>query len=119
MKQHPDPIEPFIVGSIQLAVNGNPFPFPVEMIPKLFVAYVAALRAEYYAGVDAARCDTKEAGRACFEQIFHEEIRHAMRDRSEIRDWMENNMDVENEKADEIGVAYLRAPAAGKDEGQQ
>lgn len=110
MNQHPDPIEPVKCGRIQFAVNGNPIPFDAEMIPKLFVAYVAAQRAEHYAGVDAARCDTAEAGHACFDQVFHEEIHHALRDRSEIADWMANNMDVEDEPCDEIGVAYIRNP---------
>jgi hypothetical protein len=68
------------------------------MVPKLFVAYVAARRALYYAGVDDAR------NPGCFEHVFHEEIRHATRDRSEITDWMENNMDVSDEPCDEIGV---------------
>lgn len=76
-----DPIEPVKCGTIHFAIDGVPFRFPAEMIPKLFVAYVAAQRAEYYAGVDAARCDTKEEARACFEEVFHQEIRHATRDR--------------------------------------
>lgn len=112
MLQDPNPVEPLKVGTITFAINGDPVPFPAEMIPKLFVAYVAAQRAEYYAGVDAARCDDEASSRACFEQVFHEEIRHAMRNRSEIEDWMANSMDVATEKADEIGVMYT--PEANK-----
>jgi hypothetical protein len=88
-------------GKIVFAVDGQKVPFPAEMIPKLFVAYVAAMRAEYYAGVDDAR------NPGCFEQVFHEEIRHATRVRSEIKDWMENNMDVHLEPCAEIGVLYV------------
>jgi len=105
MNQDPNPVDPAKAGTITFSVNGNKVPFPAEMIPKLFVAYVAAIRAEYYAGVD----DSKNPG--CFEQVFHEEIRHAMRDRSEVKDWMENNMDVHLEKADEIGVLWTAESA--------
>lgn len=106
MIQHPDPIEPISNGKMTFSVNGNRLPLQAEMIPKLFVAYVAAKRAEYYAGVDAARCDDNAAAKTCFEQVFEEELRHAMRDRSAITDWMENNMDIADEPADEIGVLY-------------
>jgi hypothetical protein len=103
MKQDPNPIDPKEgVFEMRFAVNGTPFPFPSAMIPKLFVAYVAAIRAEYYAGVDDAR------NPGCFEQVFHEEVRHAMRDRSEIADWLGNNMDIHTEKADEIGIVLER-----------
>ncbi len=101
MNQDPNPTDPSKAGAITFAVNGNKVPFAAEMIPKLFVAYVAAMRAEYYAGVDDAR------NPGCFEQVFHEEIRHAIRERSEIKDWLENNMDWHKEPAEEIGVAYM------------
>lgn len=101
MIQDPNPIDVENPGKFTLSINGTPIGFPSDMIPKLFVAYVAAMRAEYYAGVD----DAKNPG--CFEQAFHEEVRHAIRDRSEIRDWMENNMDTTDEPCDEIGVALL------------
>lgn len=107
MLQDPNPIDPVKTGRIVFAINGNKVPFDAEMIPKLFVAYVAAVRAEYYAGVDAARGDD-------FGTVFHEEIRHAMRDRSELVDWLENNMDWHTEKADEIGVLYEAVWAAGR-----
>lgn len=71
------------------------------MVPKLFVAYVAAIRARYYACADAAK-----GAKQPLSEIFHEEVRHAMRDRSEIADWMGNNMDVHLEPADEIGVLF-------------
>jgi len=103
MIQDPNPVDPVKCGELVFAINGNPIGFPAEMIPKLFVAYVAAVRAEYYAGVD----DSKSPG--CFDQVFSEEVRHAIRDRSEIKDWMDNNMDVEDEPCDEIGILYKRA----------
>jgi hypothetical protein len=103
-----DPIDPVKCGEPVFAINGNPINFPADMIPKLFVAYVAAVRAEYYAGVDAARCDTKEAGWAEFDAVFDVEVKHALRDRSEIKDWMENNMDVHLEPCAEIGCYYKR-----------
>ena len=95
--------KPINDGGPVFAVNGNRLTFPAEMIPKLFVAYVAAARAEYYASADCAK-----SSKANFDDIFHEEIRHAMRDRSELVDWLENNMDWHTEPADEIGISYER-----------
>lgn len=111
MNQDPDPIEPDLTRSkITFAVNGNKMALDAKMIPKLFVAYVAAKRAEYYAGVDAARCDDSTSAKACFKETFRVELRHAMNDRSKIKDWMENNMDVADEKADEISVLHELKP---------
>lgn len=98
------------LAKIRFAINGNPIPFDASMIPKLFVAYVAAERAKYYAAHDAAKSvdafdeNAKAKERQTFEQVFHEEVRHAIRDRSEIVDWMGNNMDVHLEPCDEIGT---------------
>lgn len=99
-----DPIDPTTKGSFTLAIDGVPLPFSVHMIPKLLVAYVAALRAEYYAAVD----DGRNPG--CFETVFYEEVRYAMRHREEIDDWIGNNMNLTSEAADEIGVALIPKP---------
>ena len=101
MKQDPNPTDPIETGSFKLAINGNPIPFSADMVPKLFVAYVAAVRARYYACADAAKNPAVN-----LEQVFMEEVRHAMRDRDEIADWMANNMDVHLEPAGEIGVLF-------------
>lgn len=108
MIQDPNPIDPKPTGTIELSVDGVRYPFPVETIEPLFCAYVAALRAEYYASVDAARCDDQKTGNETFDASFIGEIRHAMRDRSEIAGWMSNNMDVHQANTDAIGVRYIQ-----------
>ena len=107
MLQHPDPIEPNTPGKLVFSVNGEKYPFDEDTIPGLFVAYVAAQRAKYYAGVDAFRCDGNASARETFDQSFKEEVNHALRDRLEIRDWMDNNMDAEKSDVSAISVTYI------------
>lgn len=107
MNQHPDPVEPVNTGKIVFSINGVRVPIDAEMIPKLFVAYIAAERAEYYAGVDAARCEETEGANACFARVFREEVNHALQDRDELEDWLANNTNWASERTDGITVEYL------------
>ena len=56
-----------------------------EDAPKLYVAYLAAMRAEYYARLDAARDG------ADFQTSFDYEYRNGLRDPDELEDWRANN----------------------------
>lgn len=107
MIQDPNPTDPVKTGKVVFSINGVRVPIDAEMIPKLFVAYIAAERAEYYAGVDAARCDEAEGANARFARVFREEVNHALRHREEIVDWTENNTNWSDEKTDGIIVEYL------------
>lgn len=68
-----------------IEVNGQPLSFDADQIPSLFLTYIAAERAEYYAALDESR------DKINFAEAFSAEMRHAKRNRDEITDWLENN----------------------------
>jgi hypothetical protein len=67
-------------------VDGIKISFPVDLIPGLFCAYIAAVRADHYAEVDKSEGED-------YATTFKSEMHHALRHREDIKDWMENNMD--------------------------
>ncbi len=62
-----------------------------DLIPELFVAYVAAMRAQHYAEGDVAKGAEKD-----FAVPFHFEYRYACTHSEEIKEWLGNSIDLPN-----------------------
>ena len=79
-------------------IDGKKVTIDGGKVPELYVAYIAAIRADYYAELDSGR------GYGEYDKIFQEEFNIGLRHLDMIEDWRENNTDLPVKISEDILV---------------